>query len=420
MAALQHFYSFPRLPTEVRDRIWHYAFAQPEPRVKLFGVAKVKAEARTRLPGSDISYMYSVGSYKSVLNLRDHSFSGGEKLGLLLPSYSKISGDGQHRGGGGLASFENFGLLNACRESRNATLWYAECYLGNSYLPVFMPLKKAAPGCLTIDVAQDLVCLRPCWEDSDPWKYGCFRYELDVLKDLRVEKSGHALTKLAIEYDPCLVIGSRVEDGYHRKLFHHFVIEMLAHLKRETFNEADYPPIKWRVDEDDDDDEDNDSDFDNASVEGEEPQGSEGSGAEDGTEEPETEFVEEQEPEIFEANYGFNHHYEFKGKFYLIDYRIQLRDPSMLESLERSRQPEFVNGTKKFYKVAMQDKFFNVGPVGTNTFMLLNELERHALREEYGVIPPDAPFWTLNPMNFFHGSIGCSMYALACVDTADS
>lgn len=167
---------------------------------------------------------------------------------------------------------------------------------------------------------------------------------------------------------------------FRRTIFHPFVVQMLAHLKRETFVEADYP----------------------AGVVNN-PTNANGLSRND------------RRHARFEYNRGFNGHFEFKGKFYPIDDSITLKDPSKLADLERCRKPEFVCGRNKYYKVAKGDRFFDVG-LPERVFTTLEDLEWDILKHEYGSIPDDLPHWGLmNPINLFEGTIGCSLYALAVV-----
>lgn len=410
------FHPFSRLPTEIRDAIWQYAFALPSPGMHVFEVDKIPEP----MPPCDVIVparsvrLRSIGSYSNTeqrqrqqQQLQPLNLSNRSKLGLRVPAIRTI-GRHVYSHGGPSKYLDNYGVLNACRQSRDAALWCAEFLLGDSHIPLYIPGQRAADAasCITVDAAQDLVCLRPQWAKLEPRGCSSSRYRLDLLRALRGGKAGRGVTSLAVEWSDVLTTGYEKERiaataFFRRRKIHPFLLEMLAHLKRETFVEVDYPPFP-EGDEEEEEDNNNDDDDDDDD--------------DDNSNEYDYEDSEDGEIELFEANHPFNRHHELKGKFYLIDYRIKLQHRWLLKHLEYEREPEFVCGRKKFYKVAMGDRFFDVGPSGTPVFSFLYDLERAALKNEYGDVPVDMASWPTNPMDSFRGTVGCSMYALACIE----
>lgn len=395
-ADTQRFHSFSQLPLEIRNAIWHYAYAfgAPGPGVQFFEVCKTPRTSlsfhRRKAAASPTREICTVGSYQSIWTVEGRPRATRE---LDLTPRSMGCNGGSLYGSGGVSSYwGNYGILNACRESREAALWCAQFLQGNSHLALSIPslIPGGVPCCITIDVAQDLICLLPHWLCCSAWEGGGPSYKFSLLKNLRAENPGHAVTRLAMEWEPLMLAGTVDEEVapgefHRRRTFQPFIVQMLAHLKRETFVEADYPLPEQKEGEDNDK---------NANG-----------------------YIYDAASESFEVNHGFNTHFEFKGKFYLIDESIALKDPSKLQNLERCRKPEFVCGRRKYYKVARKDKFFDVGAC-RRLFSMLEDLERAVLRHEYGNIPVDMPSWgVLNPMDSFGGTSGCSLYALAVVDS---
>lgn len=342
------FHPFSRLPQDLRELIWHSAVSPGVPTVHYLDVHRLPSEI---LPAGTV--MKSAGSCNLSRCCRaTNTWVDKEKkaLGVICGGHAKKG-----------TTCENYGLLNACTESRRAVLWCVRYVLGDTHLALKTnPFSEDSFHCIAMDVARDAICLRLDGLMENRGRHAS-DYKVDLFRTLRVARSGQGVTRLAIEVHPFWITGEpsvRCEMDMYAgpKMFHPFLLESIAELRRETFSPEHYSE-HYRI-----------------------------------TRNP---FIDS---------------YDFKGKFYLIDRSIRLANPSPGLPLESCIKPEFVYGHQKFYKVSHGNPFFNHQQT-TRALLLLDRLRHEIARqfaiEERFVVCP----FNLDPLL----RLGCSMDLLACV-----